>query len=101
MRTTAQLAVYVPSLGMVRHAQAHTFVLFRAGNDRVRVQEREGLAELAFCITLELLATNGERFKQARHNHGRASLKRCRMRAAAVRLIEAGLPGERLCLSGS
>lgn len=72
---------------MVRHAQPYTFVLLRARHERVRVQEREGLAELAFCITLELLATNGERFKQARHNHGRASLKRYWIKTAeAVRL---------------
>lgn len=87
MRNAAQLAVYVPSFRMVRHTQAHAFVLLRTGNERVRVQEREGLAELTFRIAFELLSTHRERFKEARHSDGRASL-RYRVRMAEAVWLE-------------
>ena len=68
---------------MVRDDETDAVVLVRAGDERVRVEQREGLGVLAPCVALELLAAHRERLEEARDGHGGAPL------CAAVSVREA------------
>ena len=47
----------------------------RAGDERVCVEEGEGLGVLALCVALEFLAAHREGLEEAQDGHRRTSLR--------------------------
>ena len=65
----------IPAGGLICDSQAYALVLVRTGDERVRMEESERLAEFALHVSLELLTTYRERLEEARDGDRRTSLR--------------------------